>query len=639
MGDILATSISGLLAFQRALDVTSNNVSNSSSTGYSVENINLAEAPGTGTASGYVGNGVNVASVTRSYDETLAAQVRSSNANYQAFNTLSTQAATIDNMLSASSTGLTTSLQSFVNAMQSLSTAPTSTAQRQVLISQGQALVTQLQSYQTQLDTQSTNLEQSISSTVTQINSLANNIANLNSQIAAAGGSSSNGQPLSLEDQRDSLVDQLSQYVSVNAVTESNGQMDVYIGSGQALVTGASAQQLTAIANPNDSSEYDIGLSAGSGGTPSDITSEISGGTLGGLLSTRSQVIDPTENALGQIAVGIATVMNQQQASGMDLTGAQGQPMFAVGGVEVGPSINNTGTGTITATRTNLSSLTTDDYKLTYAGASWSLEDATTGQPVSMTGTGTAADPFVAAGMSFVVSGTPAAGDDYEIRPTAGAVDGMSVLTTSPSQIAAASLGSATATSTNTGSGTITTPTVTDPTNWTSDSFTLSFTSASQYQITDTTTGAAVSTGTYTAGSPITFNGEQVTISGTPSAGDSFTIGAATAADVGDNTNVLAMANAMGSNTLDGGTTSLNGAANNLVSAVGVLTQQAQANASAQQSVNQSATDARNNLSGVNLDEEAAKMLQYQQAYQACAQMIQASSTIFNSLISAITNG
>ena len=638
MGDILATSISGLLAFQRALDVTSNNVSNSSSTGYSVENINLAEAAGTGTASGYVGNGVDVQSVTRSYDETLAAQVRSSNANYQSFNTLSTNAATIDNMLSASSTGLTTSLQSFVNAMQSLSTAPTSTAQRQVLISQGQALVTQLQSYQTQLDTQSTNLEQQIGSTVTQINSLANNIASLNSQIAAAGTSSS-GQPLQLEDQRDSLVDQLSQYVSLNAVTESNGQMDVYIGSGQALVTGASAQQLTAIANPNDASEYDIGLSAGSGGTPSDITSEISGGTLGGLLSTRSQVIDPTENALGQIAVGIATVMNQQQASGMDLTGAQGQPMFAVGGVMVGPSINNTGTGTVTATRTNLGSLTTDDYKLTYAGASWSLEDTTTGQPVTMTGTGTAADPFVAAGMSFVVSGAPAAGDDYEIRPTAGAVDGMSVLTTSPSQIAAASLGSASATSTNTGSGTITTPTVTDPTNWTSDNFTLSFTSASQYQVTDTTTGAAVSSGTYTAGSPITFNGEQVTISGTPSAGDSFTIGTATAADIGDNTNVLAMANAMGSNTLDGGTTSLNGAANNLVSAVGVLTQQAQANASAQQSVNQTATDARNNLSGVNLDEEAAKMLQYQQAYQACAQMIQASSTIFNSLISAITNG
>jgi flagellar hook-associated protein 1 len=637
MGDILATSISGLLAFQQALDVTSNNVSNSSTTGYSVESINMAEAAGSGSATAYIGNGVNVASVTRSYDETLAAQVRSSNANYQAFNTLSTQAANIDNMLSASSTGLTTTLQSFVNSMQSLSTAPTSTSQRQVLISQAQALVTQLQNYQSQLTTQSTNIQQQIGTTVTQINSLANNIASLNQQIAAAG-SGSGSQPLSLEDQRDSLVDQLSQYVSLNAVTESNGQMDIYIGTGQALVTGSSAQQLVATTNPNDASEYDIGLSAGSGGTPSDITSEITGGTLGGLLTTRTQVLDPTENALGQIAVGIASVMNQQQASGMDLTGAQGQPMFAVGGVQVGPSINNTGSATVAATRTNLSSLTTDDYSLNYAGGAWQLEDTTTGQAVTMTGSGTASDPFLAVGMSFVVSGTPADGDNYVIRPTAAAIDGMSVLTTSPSEIAAASLGTSAAASTNTGSGTITTPTVTDPTNWTNGSFTISLTSASQYQVTDSG-GNVVTSGSYTAGSPINFNGEQVSISGTPAAGDSFTVAAATAANVGDNTNILAMANAMGSNALDGSTTSLNGAANNLVSAVGVLTQQAQSNASAQQTVNQSATDARNNLSGVNLDEEAAKMLQYQQAYQACAQMITTSNTIFNSLISAITNG
>ena len=91
--------------------------------------------------------------------------------------------------------------------------------------------------------------------------------------------------------------------------------------------------------------------------------------------------------------------------------------------------------------------------------------------------------------------------------------------------------------------------------------------------------------------------------------------------------------------TFNGGTTSLTGIANNLVSQVGVATQQAQANASAQQSVNKSATDARNNLSGVNLDEEAAKMVQYQQAYQACAQMIQTSGTMFNSLITAIAHG
>src|SRR6185437_4558695 len=164
---------------------------------------------------------------------------------------------------------------------------------------------------------------------------------------------------------------------------------------------------------------------------------------------------------------------------------------------------------------------------------------------------------------------------------------------------------------------------------------TISFTSASNYQVTDSG-GNVVTSGAYSSGSPISFNGEQLSISGTPASGDSFTVGAASPGNTGDNTNVLAMAAAMTSKVFNGGTSSLNDAANNLVSATGVLRQQAQANASAQQSVNQAATDARSNLSGVNLDEEAARMLQFQQAYQACAQLIQTSNTMFQTLISSI---
>ncbi len=412
----------------------------------------------------------------------LAAQVRSSNSSYSSFNTLSTQAAQIDNMLSSSSTGLTASIQSFVNALQSLSTAPASTAQRQVVISQAQALTTQLQSYQSQLETQGQDLESQVSGTVTQINTIASNIAQLNGQISAASGSGQT--PNQLMDQRDSLIDQLSQYVSVNAVTDSSGAMDIYVGSGQPLVVGGAAQTLVTTPDPNDASELNIGIAAGNGSV-SDITKEINGGTLGGLLATRSQVLDPTENALGQIAISIATVMNQQQASGMDLTGAQGQPMFGVGPPQVLPSITNSGSATVDATITDATQLTTDNYKLTYSGTDWELQDTTTGQPVSMTGSGTSADPFVAAGVSIVVGGTPNAGDNYVIKPTAGAVDGMSVLLSSPSQIAAASLGTAAAATGNTGSGTISTPSITDPANWTNGAYTISFTDATDYQVTD----------------------------------------------------------------------------------------------------------------------------------------------------------
>ncbi|HUL45527.1 MAG TPA: flagellar basal body rod C-terminal domain-containing protein, partial [Steroidobacteraceae bacterium] len=497
------------------------------------------------------------------------------------------------------------------------------------------ALTQQINSYSSQIQTYGTGLEQQIGADISQVNSLAGGIAKLNTQIASdlAGGQA----PNELMDQRDNLLDQLSQYVSVTTSTQSDGSMNVYVGSGQALVTGGVAEQLAAIPNQYNPTVSDIGVTS-SGGT-TDVTAEISGGELGGLLNARSQVLDPAQNALGLISVGLATIMNQQQASGMDLTGAQGQPMFAVGPVQIGASSNNTGSATLTVTRTSLGALTADDYQLSYTGGAWQLKDATTGQSVALSGAGTAASPFQAAGLSIVVGGgAPANGDRYLIQPTEAAPAGLALLLTSPDQIAAASLAQTGASAGNTGSGTISAATITAPASWVPDTYTLSFTSPTQYQVTSSG-GTVVASGAYSAGQPISFAGAQVTVNGAPAAGDSFTIASSTAANSGDNSNVLAMVGALSANTLAGGTTSLTSAANNLVTQVGVTTQQAQANASAQQAVNQDAATSRSNVSGVNLDAEAAKMLQYQQAYQAMAQTIQASGTMFNSLMDALKYG
>jgi len=634
MADLLTTSVSGLLAFQEALDTTSQNVTNVDTAGYSVETTNLSEAQGQSLGTGYVGGGVEVSGITRAYDELLAQQVRSSQASYSSFNTFATQAAQIDNMLSASGTGLTATLQNFVNALQTVANSPSSTAQRQTLLSDAQALTQQLQSYDSQISQYSSDVESQISTGVAEVNTLASNIATLNQQIAAAGSGAS---PNQLLDQRDADIDQLSQYVNVNTVPESNGALDVFIGNGQPLVLGDAAQQLTTTPDPYDASSLNISL-VGSGGSTANITSEISGGSLGGLLAAKSQILDPAQNALGLISVGLATIVNQQQQSGMDLTGAQGQAMFSVGAVQTLPDANNTGSSTLAVTRTNLGALTSDDYQLQYTGGTWQLTDSTTGQSVAMTGTGTSADPFQAAGLSITVSGAAANGDSYVIRPTAAATAGLAVQLTNPAQIAAASLIQAAAGTANTGTGAVSSAGVTNPSTYVAGSYTISFTSATAYQVLNSA-DAVVSSGTYTSGTPITFDGAQVTITGTPADHDTFTVSPNSAANSGDNSNMFAMIDALSASTLVGGTTSLNGAANNLVSQIGVVTQQAQANASAQQTVNQSAVDARSNVSGVNLDEEAANMLQYQQAYQACAQMIQTSSTVFNSLITAITDG
>jgi flagellar hook-associated protein 1 len=636
MSDILSTSVSGLLAFQRALDVTSNNISNVSTPGYSVENINFTPQPGQATSSGYIGSGVQVQSITRAYDELLAGQVRSSQSSYSSFNTYATQASQVDDMLSDSTTGLTASLQSFVNALQTVANSPAGTAQRQVLLSSANSLAQQMQNYSSQLNTYSSGVESQISSSVTQINTLSTQIANLNQQIAQ--GLAATGQtPNTLMDQRDLAVDQLSQYVTVNTVAQSDGSMNVFIGAGQPLVVGNTTEPLTATQDPYNASQYDIGVGVGT--QTADVTSEITGGSLGGLLAFRSQVLQPAENTLGQFSVGLATIVNQAQQAGVDLTGAAGQPMFSIGPVGISPSSNNTGAATVAVTRSNLSGLTADDYVLKQTGGAWQLTDRATNQVVPMTGAGTAASPFQAAGLSIVVGGgAPVSGDSYLIQPTAQASSGLTVLLTSPSQIAAASSIATTPAATNTGTGAVTATAVTDPSNYTAGTYTITFTSATAYQVTNAA-NAVVSTGTYTSGTPISFNGQQVTMTGTPATGDTFSVGAATGNNSGDNSNLFQMISALSASTMNGGTTSLNNVANNLVSQVGVLTQQAQSNASAQKSVNQSATDTRNNLSGVNLDEEAAKMVQYQQAYSACAQLIQTSNTMFNSLLSAIQNG
>lgn len=460
MSDVLFTSVTGLLAFQKALSVTSNNVANVDTPGYSVERANFSPQLGFTTSVGSFGNGVSVTNVTRSYSELLAGQMRTSQSSYSGFNSYATTAASIDNVLSDTTTGLTATLQAFTNSLQTLANSPTLPASGTAVLSSAQTLAQSIQGYASQLSAADQNVEGQINSTVQEINTLAGSIATVNGQIAAANNGAQS--PNSLLDQRDQLINQLSQYVSVNTAPQSDGSLEVFIGSGQTLVTGAQAQTLSAIPNQYNPTQFDVGVS--NSGTTVDVTGAITGGSLGGLLAVRSQVINPTLNALGQISVGVANVVNQQQAAGLTQAGTAGQPMFAVGGVQVSNSSFNTGTAQVTATRTNLSALTTDDYKLSSSGGTWQLYDMSSQQTVAMGGDGSAGNPFTAAGLSIVVSGTPGDGDSYLVQPTAIAAANFSVQLTSPTQIASAGAVQTGAAMANTGTGTIAAATVTDPT-------------------------------------------------------------------------------------------------------------------------------------------------------------------------------
>ncbi|HEY6452788.1 MAG TPA: flagellar hook-associated protein FlgK [Steroidobacteraceae bacterium] len=630
---MLSTGVTGLLAFQTALDTISNNISNVNTTGYSEETANLVTNPATPTNNGWIGNGVSVANVTRSYSDFLDAQTRSATSSYNQFNTVSSLADSINNMFGDSSSGLSATLQSFSQSIQAMANSPAQSSTRQAVLNQAQSVITQFQGYQSNLTQLGGQVNTQIQSEASTITSLAQNIAQLNQQIMAAQNNGTNQPPNTLLDQRNALIDQLSQDVSVNTVTQSDGSVSIFIGSGQALVVGAQAATLAAGPDQFNSGQLDVSLKTSTSNV--DITNELTGGTLGGLMQFRSQMLIPGENALGQAAVTLTNLLNTQNEAGLDQNGAIGQALLAVGGPQVLASQNNTGAAGVTATVGNLGGLTTSNYLLQYNGANWSLLDTASGASAPLTAsTVGGVTTLTGAGMTLTVTGTAKAGDEFLVEPTGNAVGGLSLLTNDPAKIAAAGPLVTSAATGNSGSSSISSATVPNTAAWTRGNYTLSFTSPTAYTVTDAG-GATVATGVYAAGTPIPFKGIDVALTGTPAAGDSFAIND-NANGIGDNSNALLLAGVLNRNVLNGGAESLSGAVNAYVGAVGLQTSQAQNGASAQQSVMQSAQSAQQSVSGVNLDQEAANLVQYQQAYQAAAQVIATSNTLFQSLITAI---
>jgi flagellar hook-associated protein 1 FlgK len=631
MADMLSTGVSGLLAFQRALATTSHNIANASTPGYNRQLVNLATQGADPMGNGWVGRGVQVTTIQRAFDAALSGQMRTATSGYQQLDTFATLAGRVDNLFSDSSTGLATTLQQFMNSVQAVADAPTSASARQVLLSQAGTLVARLKSYSGSLDTLANQIGTQIGSEASTISTLAQNIADLNRQIVTAKGQNQQP-PNDLLDQRDLLIDQLSQHVGVQTVTQDDGSVNVFLGSGQALVTGSMAARMTTTADSFDATLQRLTLQGG--GTSVDVTNTISGGALGGLLQFRGTMLNGARNALGQIAVAVATLFNDQHATGLDLNGQFGGQFFSIGGVRTLPATENAGSASVSVTRGSVAGLTTADYTLQFDGSTWSLSRNDTGATVTMSGSGASADPFVADGLQIVVAGSAQAGDRFQLQPTSQAIGGFNVLVTDPAKIAAAAPLVTSAAATNTGSGTVSQASVTSPGAWVRGTYTLAFDATGGWTITDAG-GATVTFGSsYTAGSAIPLKGMSISLSGTPASGDSFTINA-TGNVPGDNRNALQLAGTLGQVALAGGSASIQSVVSQFITGVGVQTNQAQTGRDAQQVVKDDAANQMSSVSGVNLDEEASNLVRYQQAYQAAAKVISVADTLFQTLLNA----
>jgi flagellar hook-associated protein 1 FlgK len=626
MPDMLGTGLSSLRALQRALDTTAHNISNVSTPGYSRQRVEFDTRTPSVVGSNWIGNGVDVSQVRRVFDQFLANQSRTSSGNLARLDAFSTQAARLDNMLGDTNNGLSASLQSYADAMSEVSSTPGSIPARQVLIAEGRALVQRMQDYDNRLREMSSDIDTRFAGEAREVSLIAQGIARLNGEIETATQTTGSA-PNDMLDQRDRLVDEISGKVSVTTVLDG-ASLNVFIGNGQPLVLGVTSSEITTVIDPFDPERTQFALNTPTGTV--DISRGVSGGTLGGLLDWRREMLEPARNELGRIALAITTQVNAQHREGMDLSGNLGGNFFNIGGVGVTNVTTNSGTAIVTATRTNTGAVTGADYVLANNAGVLSLRRQDTGATVTFTGTGTIADPILADGMSIVVGAGSVSGDQYIIHPTRDAIRGFTLAITDPSRVAAAAPIRGSAATTNGGTGTISAGEVLDSTNANlTTTANIVFTSPTQYTING---GPAQ---TYTAGGNIDFNGWRVQIGGVPATGDTFSV-RSNAGATGDNRNALALSDALRAGILDNGTTSVASAVERLTAEIGLQTRTAQVNRDAEAVVNADDLAARDAVSGVNLDEEAANMLRYQQAYQAAAQIIAIASDLFNSLLGAV---
>jgi flagellar hook-associated protein 1 FlgK len=625
MAEILSTAVSALMAFRRTLDVTSHNVANVGTDGYSRQRADFSTRQAQQYGNGFVGSGVQVDTIRRVVDEFVALQLRGSTSEFERLDTLATGAERLNNLFADDTTGLASSLQRFANAFHDVSSSPTSIPARQVLLSEANALVARLKDYDGRIAAMDKEVGARLANGAVEISTLARSIADLNAAIVQRTAQS--GQPPNdLLDQRDHLIGELSKRVSVSTVPQDDGALNVFIGTGQPLVLGSEAATLTTVQNPFDASRVGLALRTPAGLV--DITQSLQGGSIGGIIEFRSTLLDPARNSIGQLSAGLVDVVNGQHVAGMDLRGRMGEPLFAIGGVAVLPHSGNAVGASVNVARDDVGEITTTDYELSFDGTDWTLKRLD-GQSVTMTGTGTGLDPFKADGLSIEVSGATA-GDRFMLRPTRAAVLGLGVQIADPAKIAAALPVKAEAGTSNAGTGQPGALTILDPTDAAlPNQAVITFSDATTCSING---GPSI---TWAPGDAIVANGWSLTLGGNPAAGDTFTVSANTNG-VGDNRNALALASAMQQPVLEGGTASLDAAVGRFVAGIGVQTRQSQLGRDAQQVIQRDAFAQREAVSGVNLDEEAANLLRYQQAYQAAAQVIRVADSVFQSLLMAV---
>mgnify|MGYP003861580881 FL=1 len=576
---MLGTAITGLQAFQRSLETTSHNISNVNTEGYSRQRVDLATKKEAMIGVGYIGTGVAITNITRSYDQFITTQLRSSTAAFGDVDKYSQLASQVDDILADPTVGMEPAIKNFFNAVNDATDDPSSIPARQVLLSETDILTSRFDTMNSRFTQIRGQINTDMVVVTDEITALSKSIADINLKIAnAQGQASGNQQPNDLLDKRDTLLNQLAERVDISVVPSNGNMVSVFMGQGQVLVLDGIANEVLTKPTAFDSSTLDVYIRTPSG-TEGIVTTQITGGSLAGTVRFRNEILDPAQQRLGAVAASIAMEFNNIHETGFDLDGTQGELYFkgqGMGSTVIPVAANSTNAVgssiTVMFDKNNIKNIDYSDYKLDVsAGPVYKLTREADNTSINLsinTTTGVLSPPVTVPvtelpGISITVSpvGGLTAGDEFLIRPTFTAASTTLQNITDPRKVALA-------------------------TNKATDS-----------------------------------NGVEYTITGPMP---------------GDNRNGLLLAGLEHKQGMLGATASFQGGYGLVVSEVGVLTNSANIATAAQETLLNNAKDSWGNVSGVNLDEEAANLIKFQQSYQAAAQMISVSGTLFDSLLGAV---
>ncbi|MDP3822593.1 MAG: flagellar hook-associated protein FlgK [Burkholderiales bacterium] len=640
MSGLLSVGKSAMFASYAALQTTGNNIANANTAGYSRQSVQLADAAGQFSGSGFFGKGVNVVTVQRAYNELLTVQAGAASSVAAADSARLDKLTQLEGVFPIGSNGIGAAAGSLLNAFVDISSNPTDSSARQVALSSAQELASRFRNAGEQLSSLQSGVMLDMRSAVTAVNSLAQQVGRLNEQISALKGT---GQPPNnLLDERDRIVSDIGKLINVTTQPAEDGSLGVFIGAGQNLVLGSVVNSLKIVSDTFDPAKAQVALRDGAADRLISASS-FSGGAISGLLRFQNEDLSEANRLLGQMATAITGALNQQQSLGLDLgqPAGRGAPMLSISGARVLSSWSNAGNAQLSAAVSDPAQVQASDYELLFDGANYSITRQPDGQPV----TGSPFTPaLLAAGVNIdgltiqLSAGTAQNGDRFLVQPAATAAQNMRLVLTDPRGLAAASPFTGSAGVDNRGTAAVASVLATGGASVPSLSAGFVFTSdTGDYNWTlDDGTTVTTGTGSWTPGSPITLGGFAMSLDGVPRSGDTLRV-ASTVSPAGNNGNALAFVK-LGETALVGRSATQTGmnitdAYASALASVGVRVQGGTMASKISTVLADDAETARSNEVGVNLDEEAARLIQYQQSYQAAAKILQVAQTIFQTLL------